>query len=200
MAENEIIDLGHKRHWSRLRRSLRNADCSVEDVVTAATEDIELMCRGLPKAMRKGPSLALLLEPALGSALQTQAVLAQFTEKGLATLVQNARKLARSNDPRAVATAAATHLIQSLVSQIEGRAGRETRFREGAAKQELMAGITATFGGYQQQLTDMLEGALRNATVPRFKRQLQPRPRLSAPQLASMSVMAAISPGNPRAR
>ena len=51
--------------------------------------------------------MALLLEPALGSAFQTQVVLAQFTEQGIASLVQDAKKLERSNDPSRVAAAAA---------------------------------------------------------------------------------------------
>jgi hypothetical protein len=188
MAENEIIDLGHPRRWRRTRRALSNADCSLEEVVVAARADVEGVCKGLPKALKQGPPLALLLQSAMGSPIQMQAVIAQFTEKGLATLVRDAMALARSRDPAKVAAAAASHLIDSLIGQIEMRAGRESRFRSLKARQDLIVGVSAAFRPYEAPLKEMLESSLRNGPVHRFRRLTAPTPRLSAGQLVNLSV------------
>lgn len=200
MAENEIIDLGHPRRWQRTRRALRNADCSLEDVVVAARADVEGVCKGLPKALKQGPPLALLLRSAMGSAIQMQSVIAQFTEKRLATLVRDAMALARSGGPAKVAAVAASHLIDSLIGQIEVRAGREARFRSSEARQELLAGVAAAFRPFEAPLRERLESSLRNGPVPRFKHLIVPKPRLSARQLINLSVTPQHAEGNAGAR
>ncbi len=189
MAENEIIDMGHRRRWGRTRRALGNPECPLQDVVAAMTADIEGVCRGLPKALNKGPPLALLLKAAMGSPVQTQALIAQFKEKGLATLVSDARKLARSNDPADVATIGAKRLINRLIDQVDKRAGREERFRSNEAREHLLAEAAKTFGVYEDEVRSMLESSLRSGPIRRFKPLLPSAQRLTAQQLHSVSVV-----------
>lgn len=194
MAENEIIDLGHRRRWDRTRHALRNAECPLEGVIAAMSADIEGVCKGLPKALRKGPPLALLLKVAMGSTMQVQAVIAQFAEKGLAALVNDARKLARSNDPSAVAAMAAKHLIECLIDQVDKRAGREERFRSTVSRAQLVAEATKTFGVYEGDLRAILESALRGGRIQRFKPRIASLPRMTARQLISLSVASPSQP------
>ena len=187
MAENEIIDLGHKLRWERTRRALNNSDCPLEDVVAAMTADIEGVCNSLPKALRKGPPLMLLLRLSLGSPLQVQAVIAQFNEKGLATLVNDARKLSRSSDAGLVATEAAKLLIDRLIDQVDRRAGREERFRSSEARAQLLEEATKTFRSYEGDLRAILESSLRDGPIVRFKRRITPK-HMTAKQLLNISV------------
>lgn len=189
MAENEIIDLGHRLRWQRTRRALQNAECPVDEVVAAMAADMEGVCAGLPKALKKGPPLKALLELSIGSNLQVQAVIAQFTEKGLASLVNDARKQCGSNSASAVAAAAARLLIDRLIDQIECRAGREERFRSSEARSELIAQATKAFRGYERDLQAILEAALGDGPMVRFKRRLTQKPRMSARQLLNVSIV-----------
>lgn len=188
MAENEIIDLGHRWRWERTRRAFKNPDCSLKDVVAAMVTDTEGMCSGLPKALKKGPPLASLLKLSIGSSLQVQSVIAQFKEKGLATLVNDARKLARSNDAATVAAAAAKLLVNRLIDQVERRAGREERFRSTDVRAELVAEATRTFRSYEDDLGTILESSLRDGPIAHFRRRIAPSPRMTARQLLNTSV------------
>lgn len=189
MAENEIIDLGHASRWVRTRKALQDPNCSVEDIAVAMREDMERMCAALNGALRNGPPLSQLLRLSLGSSLQVQAVIAQFTEKGLATLVNAARNHCRSGDPAEVASVAARLLTQRLVDQAECRAGREERFRDPEFRNELSRRAAEAFGAYEADLRVMLEAALRDAPV-QFKRRLTAKRRIGAKQLVGMSLTA----------
>ncbi|WP_267109081.1 hypothetical protein [Xanthomonas sacchari] len=190
MAENEIIDMGHASRWVRTRKALKDSSCSVEDIAAAMGEDMEGMCAALNGALRNGPPLSQLLRLSLGSPLQVQAVIAQFTEKGLVNLVNSARNLCRSSDPLEVSRLAARLLTQRLVDQAECRAGREERFRDPALRNELCLQATKVFGGYEADLRAMLEAALRDGAPVPFKRRLTARPRMSSKQLVGMSLTA----------
>lgn len=188
MAENEIIDLGHKLRWVRTRRALKNSDCPLEDVVAAMTADIEGVCSGLPKALKKGPPLASLLRLTIGSSVQVQAVIAQFNEKSLATLVNDARKLSCSNNAASVAAVAARLLVDRLIDQIDRRAGREERFRSPEARAQLLAEATKTFRSYEDDLRAILQSSLLGEPIVRFKRRIAAPERMTAKQLLSISI------------
>ena len=185
MAENEIIDLGHASRWIRTRKALKDSSCSVEDIAAAMG-----MCAALSGALRNGPPLSQLLRLSLGSPLQVQAVISQFTEKGLANLVNAARNRCCSSDPVVVAAVAAQLLTRRLVDQAEYRAGREERFRDAELHNELRLQAAKVFGAYEADLRSILEAALRDATPVPFKRRLTAKPRISSKQLVGMSLTA----------
>lgn len=190
MAENEIIDMGHASRWVRTRRALKDSECSVEDIAAAMEADMEGMCVALSGALRNGPPLSQLLRLSLGSPLQVQTVIAQFTEKGLASLVNAARNLCRSNEPAEVAAVAARLLTQRLVDQAEYRAGREERFRNAEPRSELRSEAERVFGAYEADLRALLEAALRDGAPVKFKRRLTAKRRMSSKQLVGMSLTA----------
>ena len=190
MAENEIIDMGHTSRWVRTRRALKDPECSVEDIAAAMGADMESMCAALNGALRNGPPLSQLLRLTLGSPLQVQAVIAQFTEKGLASLVNAARNRCQSSDPAEVAAVAARLLTQRLVDQAELRAGREERFRDHELRNELCSQAAKVFGTYEADLRAILEAALRDGAPVPFKRRLTAKPRMSSKQLVGMSLTA----------
>lgn len=200
MAENELLNLGHKTRWQRTRRALENPDCSHADLVAALTADIEGVCSGLPKALKKGPPLAALLRLSFGSFMQIQAVLAEFKEGNLARLINEARSLTKSNDPSAVAACAARLLTQRLVDQLDKRAGRQEHFRSRESRAKLVADATKVFRNYEGDLKLILECSLRDAPITPFKRRL-PRVRRPSPkQLLNFSIVPPSSPEPQHAR
>jgi hypothetical protein len=200
MAENEIIDLGHKSRWVRTRKALQDRECPVDEVVAAMTADIEGLCAGLNAALRNGPPLSGLLRLALGSSLQVQTVIAQFTEKGLAVLVNAARNRCRSNDPAEVAEVASQLLTQRLIDQAGCRAGREERFRDPELHREFLEQATRTFKAYEGDLRAMLEAALRGSAPVSFKRRVTGKRRMTLRQLMNVSLIPSgtKSPSEPK--
>lgn len=200
MAENEIIDLGHRSRWVRTRKALQDQGCSLDDVVSAMTADMEGMCAGLNGALRNGPPLSGLLRLTLGSSLQVQTVIAQFTEKGIALLVNAARNRCGSNDAAEVAAVAAQLLTQRLIDQADCRAGREERFRDPELRREFLDQVTRTFKNYEGDLRDMLEAALRDGAPVGFKRRLTGKRRMSPRQLINVSLLSTRteSPSEPK--
>jgi len=200
MAENELLNFGHKTRWQRTRRALQNPGCPHSDLVAALTADIEGVCGGLPKALKKGPPLAALLRLSLGSSVQVQTVLAEFTEGNLARLTNEARSLTKSNDAAAVAACAARLLTDRLVDQLDKRAGRQEHFRSRESRSKLIADATAIFRSYESDLKRILECSLRDTPVMPFKRRLAHVRRPSPKQLLTFSVVPQSSPEQPRAR
>lgn len=188
MAENEIIDLGHASRWARTRRALKDESCTVEEIAVAMATDMEGMCVALNGALRNGPPLSSLLRLAMGSSLQVQAVIAQFTEKSLASLVNTARNRCRSSDPAEVAAVAARLLTKRLIDQAQCRAGREERFRDPELRSELLSQAAKAFGAYEADLRAILEAALRDGAPVPFKRHLTVKRRISPKQLMSISL------------
>jgi len=194
MAENEIIDLGHASRWARTRRTLKDQNATIDEIATAMASDMEGMCAALSGALRNGPPLSALLKLAMGSPLQVQAVIAQFSEKGLVNLVNDARNRCRSNDPAAVATVAARLLTQKLVDQAQCRAGREERFRDPTLRDELSTQAAKVFASYEADLRAILEAALRDRTPAPFKRRLTVKRKMSPKQLVALSLTAGQEP------
>lgn len=191
MAENEIIDMGHASRWVRTRKALKDPNCAVEDIAAAMAADMEGMCAALSGALRNGPPLSSLLRLALGSPLQVQAVIAEFTEKGLASLVNAARNRCRSNDPTEVAAVAARLLTQRLIDQAQCRAGREDRFRDSQLRNEISSQAAKVFGAYEADLRAILEAALRDGAPVPFKRRLTAKRRIGPKQLVNISLTPA---------
>lgn len=194
MAENEIIDMGHASRWIRTRKAMKDPSCSIEDIAAAMGADMEGMCAALNGALRNGPPLSQLLRLSLGSPMQVQAVIAQFTEKGIANLVNTARNRCQSSDPTEVATVAARLLTERLVDQAECRAGREERFRDPESHGEIRLQAEKAFGAYEADLRAILEAALRNRAPVPFKRRLTAKRRMNSKQLIAMSLTNARPP------
>lgn len=188
MAENEILDLGHRRRWLRTRRVLSADGCSVDDVLVAAQGDIEGVCRALAVALRKGDPLRILLEPALRSSAASQAVIAQFQEKRLAIVVRDVIKLCGSADPSIIATLSANKIVVGLTEQLGLRAGRNATFRSLAARRELSQQVSRIFAGYEGALRCSIEASLRGAQIKPFKSSVQRASRLPPSQVVALSV------------
>jgi len=144
--------------------------------------------------LKKGPPLASLLRLTIGSSVQVQAVIAQFNEKGLATLVNDARKLSRNNDAASVAAVAARLLVDRLIDQLDRRAGREERFRSPEARAQLLAEATKTFRSYEGDLRAILQSSLLGEPIVRFKRRLAAPERMTAKQILNISIARPPSP------
>ncbi|WP_074864443.1 hypothetical protein [Lysobacter enzymogenes] len=190
MAENEYIDLGHHTQWRRLRRALKDPTCGPDDLLAAAEGDMEGMCRKIPGVLRKSPPLMLLLEPALNSHAQAQAVLAAFTERSLATYVRDALKLTRSAAPGEVAAVVTRRILERLVDQFALRASKQEHYRDQATRDALVARVAERFAVYEGDLRASIEASLRGSAIKAFKPRTSPKPRMSAKQLLGFSVAA----------
>lgn len=188
MAENEILDLGHKARWARTRRALNAPGCTQAEVIAAATDDMESVCRLLAIVLRKGKPLTILLGPVLESPSQAQAVLASFTEKRLVSVVRDAIKLARSTDLGQIAGTASRRLIEVLVDQFRVRAGKSHEFRACDARDRLVAEVAKSFAAYEGALRSTIEASLRGGAIRPFKAIRPSKPRMSAIQVIGLSV------------
>ncbi|MDH5824206.1 hypothetical protein QFW77_14590 [Luteimonas sp. RD2P54] len=190
MAENEYLDLGHPRRWQQTRDALDDPACTSSDIVSVACEDLEGVCEKLPGVLRRGPSLALLLKPVLESPSKAQVVLSQFTEKGLAQVVEAACKLAGGRGVAAVADAAATRIIDRLIDQLDLRAGQYDRFRSFEMRQQLRDEAAEAFRIYREPLRNIIEASLRDGPIQPYKRRIPLRPKLTPRQVTNLSVAA----------
>lgn len=188
MAENEILDLGHARRWRKTRDALADPACTTTDIVSVACEDFDVACEKLPGVLRQGPSLALLLQPMLGSVSRSQAVLSQFVEKGLVQVVEIACKLARGRGVAAIADAASQLMIDRVIDQLDLRAGRCERFRSYETRQQLRADAVQAFRAYQEPLRNIIEASLRDGPIQPYKRRIPARPKLTPRQVMNLSV------------
>lgn len=188
MAENEMFDLGHCRRWQKTRDALADPARTSKEIVAVACEDFDVACEKLQGALRRGPSLALLLEPMLSSASRAQSVLSQFTEKGIAQVGEIACKLAHGRGVAAIADVAAQQMINRVIDQLDLRAGRCERFRSYEAREQFRAEAAEAFRVYQEPLRNIIEASLRDRPIQPYKRRIPARPKPTLRQVLNLSV------------
>ncbi|WP_257386398.1 hypothetical protein [Tahibacter caeni] len=198
MAENEILDFGHRSRWRASRAVLKDSNATLAELVACAGEDFDGVMRRLPVALRKGPGLLILLRAAQESPVALQEVVAAFTEKRLAKLALTAGQLCPSNDPAEVAQTSAQLLIDALVDQIALRAKRERRFCAPDEQDALRASLAREFGKNFVQLSATLEASMRGARIKPIKRAA-PRIAVAPKDVARLSLVVR-RPEQPHAR
>jgi hypothetical protein len=188
MAENEMLDLGHPNRWRRSRLLLDDPLTTVSELTTTAGEEFTEVVRRLAVALRKGQPLVMLLRAANQSAVALQSVIAEFTEKRLASLVVSARQTASDLSIEAVAHSASTSLIQTVVDQIVVRALSKSRFTSPQEQARLRKSLTSEFGQHQSAIRTVLEASMRGAPIkPIRTRRHASRP--TAHQVAATSLV-----------
>lgn len=190
MAENEILDFGHRDRWKRSRLLLRDPLSSLPEFVSTATDECREAIRRLPAALRKGPPLLVLLRAQQGSITGLQEVVAAFKEKRLANLVIAAAKCDPSGGPEAVAHSAATNMVEMLIDQIATRAKKEQRFCSEHHQIALRDALTSEFAPFVGPLSEAIESSMRGTPVRRFKALFPPSARMRPKDVAIMSLVA----------
>ena len=188
MAENETLDLGHKSRWKQTRIALDDPNRSLFEVAQQASADFERMARLLPLALRKGPSLLVLLRAVQISTSETRAVVATFSEKRLAKLVVDAIRLSPAAEPAFVARSASQRMIEGLIDQVVARAASKQRFKGPSDHAELRAQLKNRFESHRAELTAHLESALRGDR-PKVRRSVRTG-SATAVELVSKSLIA----------
>ncbi|WDJ75223.1 hypothetical protein [Xanthomonas campestris] len=188
MAENELLDFGHRDRWKRSRLLLDDPHASLSDVVKGAGEDFAEVARRLAVALRKGQTLLTLLRAAKQSPIALQAVIANFTEKRLASLVLTASQTTQSLNVAAVANRATELIVQTLIDQIAVRALSKRRFTSRAEQAALRASLVEEFAQYRPAVRAVLEASMTGAPVKAIKRKA-PTVRPTAQQVAHTSLV-----------
>lgn len=196
MAENEVLDFGHATRWRKSRSVLRDAQAVAEDFVEAATQDCEGAIRNLPKALRRGPPLLVLVKALRESILAQQEAISAFTEKRLANVVIAVAKCSKDSSAEQIAGKAADRMLETLVDQVLARALKERRFCASHEQAELRESLTRKFAAYQPPLAQAIESSLRGLQVKPVKlprRFMKRRPE-------EVAVMSLITPKRPEPR
>lgn len=188
MAENEFLDIGHQNRWRRTRLALGDPARSMGQIVDDASQDFDDVVRKLPIALRKGPSLLVLMRAAQDSPLASGEVFAAFTEKRLAAAVRAAIKIARSPDPAVIANIASGQIIEGLVNQLVQRARKVERFQDPKTRGALENALRAKFASRQTDLRTTLEASLRGTVIKPVKRMHKMPSRLSPKEVAGLSL------------
>lgn len=188
MAENEILDFGHPNRWRRSRLLLEDPLTTVAVLTTTAGEEFGEVVRRLAIALRKGTPLVLLLRAASQSAVALQAVITEFTEKRLASLVLAARLTAVDASIQAIAHSAAAALVNTVIDQIISRALQQSRFSAPAEQARLRASLVEEFGQHRPDIQAALAASMTGARI-RPIRVRRPVSRPTAHQVAATSLM-----------
>lgn len=199
MAENEVLDFGHRDRWKRSRLLLRDPASSMFEFVSTAADECREAVRRLPAALRKGPPLLMLLRAMQGSITGLQEVVAAFTEKRLANLVIAAAKCDSSGRPEGIAHSAARNMVETLIDQIAARAKKEQRFCSEQDQAALRAALTNEFAPFIAPLSETIESSMRGTPVRRIKALSAPNARMRPKDVAIMSLVAPSRPEQPHA-
>ncbi|QEW14565.1 hypothetical protein DYQ48_05735 [Xanthomonas hortorum] len=194
MAENEILDLGHRSHWKVVRALLGDPTVPMPEVVKKAGEDFEGMLSKLIRALRSGEPLLHLLRAAKQSPIAQQAVIAGFTEKRLAKIVLNASLTAQGRSVAIVAEHATQSLMQVMVDQMCNRALRNGRFVSHNEQNALRSSLANEFAQHRSAVRAALEASMTGMKVTPMK----VRPKASAHDIAYTSLVM-MPPGDSHA-
>ena len=175
MAENEVLDFGHRDRWKRSRLLLRDPASSLFEFVSTAADECREAVRRLPAALRKGPPLLMLLRAMQGSCDS-------------------------SGRPEGIAHSAAKNLVETLIDQIAARAKKEQRFCSEQDQTALRAALTNEFAPFIAPLSETIESSMRGTPVRRIKALSAPKARMRPKDVAIMSLVAPSRPEQPHAQ
>lgn len=190
MAENEVLDFGHRERWKLSRRVLRDSASTLFEFVDVADDECREAVRRLPAALRKGPPLLILLRALRTTIMGLQEVVAAFTEKRLANVVIAAAKCNPNGHPHSVAQTAAETMVETLVDQITARAKKEKRFCSAEEQTALREALTAKFAPYIAPICETIESSLRGTPVKQVKTLTARARRMRPTEVVGMSLVS----------
>ena len=180
MAENEVLDVGNPRRYQRWRQALADG-LSHADTVECLYEDFVTILRN----KLRGKPLYLVLKACGRERNALQEAVANFKDRAMAKLVEQAHHITRSSDARVVAPKIAELLIDRLVNRASLYALRHVN-ADNAHSLEHAA--SARLEACKPQIVDVLTASLRDEPIRRVLNA--PKARLSAEALNARSLLS----------
>lgn len=181
MAENEILDVGNRRHYRRWREALADSNLSPSEV--AETLATEFLTR-VGNALRGNPMHAVL--KACGSDRQVlQDAITDLKSGALGKLVERAYRITQSTNPLIVSQKIAELLIDGLLDKANRYAFRQGITDSGrhAALEQAASGLEAC----KPEIVRLLAASLQGEPIRRPRRPPTVRP--TAASIVSLSLL-----------
>src|SRR3990172_445948 len=182
MAENEVLDVGNRRHYRWWRESLADPNLSPSEVSEPMVEEFLLRLRN---NLRRKPLYVVL--KACGSDRQAlQEAVANFKDRVMAKWVEGAYRITRSTNPLIVGHKIAELLIDTLVdraSRYASRQGNVDRDRHTVLDHAASARLEAC----KPEIVRLLAASLRGEPIRRPRRP--PKEQPSAASITSISLL-----------
>lgn len=172
MAENEVLDVGNRRHFRRWRKALADADLSPSEVAECLFEDFSVVLRN----KLRGEPLYLVLKACGPDREALREVVVNFKDRAMAKLVERAHAITRSNDPLVVAGKITELLIDRLVGRASRYAIKHNDNFDVARHAALERAASARLEACKSQIVGLLAASLRNEPIRRVRsaRKVQP--------------------------
>lgn len=182
MAENEVLDVGNRRHYRRWREALADPNLSPSDVSELFAQESLLRLRN---NLRRKPLYAVL--KACGSDRHAlREAIANLKDRALAKFVERAYRITQSTNPLIVGIKIAELLIDTLVGRANRYALRQGNV-DGVRHAALDHATSARLEACKSEIARLLASSLRGEPIgrPHTTRKLQP----SAASITSLSLM-----------
>ena len=165
MAENEVLDVGNRRHYRHWRAALADPKLSATEVAECLSQDLILRLRS---ALR-GQPLYLILK-ACGQDRETlQAAIASCKDRTLAKFVENAYAITKSNDVYVIAKKNADLIVDGVVDRSSLYAGRHGHHANSVSHELLERESSARLEVCKPEIVSLLLASLNGRPIARAR-------------------------------
>lgn len=167
MAENEVLDIGNPRHFRRWRKALTDTDLGASEVAECLFEDFSEVLRN----KLRGKPLYLVLKACGSDRAALRDVVANFKNREMAKVVEQAHIITCSHDPLVVAE----KMTELLIQKLAGRACRDA-LKSGRIADALERAVSAKLCACRPEIVALLAASLLDKPIPRLRRIAKARP------------------------
>ena len=176
MAENEVLDVGNRRHFKRWRAALGDPGLTPAAVAESLYQDFSEVLRN----KLRGKPLYLVLKACASDREALRDVVANFKGRELAKVVEQAHRITRSNDTAVVAEKMTELLINRLLGCASRYALRSECSAGGGRQAEIERAASTKLIACKPEITALLTAALRAEPIPRIRRMPKVRPSVES--------------------
>ena len=185
MAENEVLDVGNRRHYRRWRAALADTKLSATEVAECLSQVLILRLRS---ALR-GPPLLLILKACDQDRETLQAAIASCKDRTLAKFVENAYAITKSNDVYAIAKKIADLIVDGVIDRSSLYAGRHDHHANSVSHEALERESSARLEACKPEIVSLLLASLNGRPIKRAR--TTPKVRHTAKSMVETSLRQA---------
>lgn len=165
MAENEVLDVGNRRHYRHWRAALADPKLTATEIGECLSQDLMLRLRS---ALR-GPPLYLILK-ACGQDRETlQAAITSYKDRTLAKFVENACAITKSNDVYVIAKKIADLIVDGVVDRSSLYAGRYEHHANSVSHEALERESSARLEACKPEIVGLIVASLNARPIARAR-------------------------------
>jgi hypothetical protein len=183
MAENEILDVGSPRRYRRWRQALADAGVSPSETADCLSAEFQTIVRN---KLRRNP-LYVVLKACKSDRAALREVVANFKDRALAKLVEQACAIARSTDPPVVGRKMADLLVDRLLDRATSHSLKQNGRNDSARFAALERATAEKLEACKPQVVSWLTASLNAQPIPRVPKVVREKP--SPDSLLSKSLL-----------